>query len=318
MVTPNDSEVKFAAGGSEIEPLEGYGVKLMSIGFINPTDSMVVRGARAAPLIEQLVSRTQWGELDYLIIDMPPGTSDIQLSLSQSVSIDAAVVVTTPQRISFVDVVKGVEMFDKVGIPCVAVVENMSHYTNHKLVEQVKSIASKHSLPKDAIEELVESISAPQQIFGQGHRERLASMWGIENTYSLPIDSQISNAGDSGQPFFLQQNPNPNTNPNAKSNEIFSKIASDLVSELETLQETRESRPEVAYDAQRNLVIARLQGGGEEAIAPLELRRLCRSPTNVADLVKDDVKPIDIFPMGNYAVHVLWNDGHQSLMPYTS
>lgn len=102
--------------GNAITPPERDGVKLMSVGFINPHDSFVLRGAKVSPLVQQLVSTTQWGDLDYLIVDMPPGTGDIHLTLSQmeDFKIDAAVIVTTPQRLSFIDVVKGVEMFDKV------------------------------------------------------------------------------------------------------------------------------------------------------------------------------------------------------------
>jgi Mrp family chromosome partitioning ATPase len=102
--------------GNAINPPSMMDVKLMSVGFINPQDSFVLRGAKISPLVQQLVSTTQWGDLDYLIIDMPPGTGDIHLTLSQmeDFKIDAAVIVTTPQRLSFIDVVKGVEMFDKV------------------------------------------------------------------------------------------------------------------------------------------------------------------------------------------------------------
>ena len=99
--------------GETLLPLTCRGVKLMSMGFINP-GAMPLRGAKVSPLVKQLVGRTAWGELDYLVIDMPPGTADVQLTLAQDFAVSAAVLVTTPQRLSFVDVVKGVEMFDKV------------------------------------------------------------------------------------------------------------------------------------------------------------------------------------------------------------
>jgi len=318
MVTPENPEVAFENGGSEIIPVEAHGVKMMSMGFINPTDSMVVRGARAAPLVEQMLTRTQWGELDFLVIDMPPGTGDIQLTLSQSVSIDAAVVVTTPQRLSFADVVKGVEMFDKVGIPCVAVVENMAFWQNNELSKRVEALldegaSSSPLLPEATRKSLLDLVSAPQYIFGKGHRKRLAEMWGIENTYALPLEPALSEAGDSGCPFYLT---GASSNPSIASQ--YDRLASDVVTEIHNLEKTKAARPEVIFDATRNMVVSITKGGEEQIISPVELRRRCRSPTNIKELITDDVKPIDIFPMGNYAVQILWNDGHQSLMPYAS
>merc|ERR1719498_1605990 len=104
------------------------------MGYINP-GSMPLRGVKVTPIVQQLVGRTAWGELDYLVADMPPGTSDVQLTLAQDFAVSAAVLVTTPQRLSFVDVVKGVEMFDKVGIPTVAVVENMAGISPSSLAD---------------------------------------------------------------------------------------------------------------------------------------------------------------------------------------
>ena len=156
--------------------------------------------------MQQLISTTQWGNLDYLIIDMPPGTGDIHLTLAQmdGLRIDAAVIVTTPQRLSFVDVVKGVEMFDKVGIPSVAVVENMAYLENSQGTQgsdAITAFAAKYSLGAEAQEELKELLGAKQFVFGQGHRQRLVDMWGIVNSFSIPIDAAVAKQGDSGTPF---------------------------------------------------------------------------------------------------------------------
>ena len=112
--------------GKTLEPLEAYGVQAMSIGFLIDTDTpMVWRGPMVTQALEQLLKDTNWREIDYLIVDLPPGTGDIQLTLSQKVPVTGAVIVTTPQDIALIDARKGLKMFEKVGVPIVGIVENM-------------------------------------------------------------------------------------------------------------------------------------------------------------------------------------------------
>lgn len=113
---------------SRIKPIEFSGVKAMSYGFAASNKTAIMRGPMASNLVAQLIGQTKWGDLDYLIIDMPPGTGDIQLTLCQEISLRAAVIVTTPQKLAYVDVVKGIEMFDSLKVPTIGVVENMAYY----------------------------------------------------------------------------------------------------------------------------------------------------------------------------------------------
>jgi len=293
--------------GNRILPVLAKGVKMMSIGFINPVDSFVLRGAKVSPLVQQLVGTTDWGELDYLIIDMPPGTGDIHLTLSQMerLRIDAAVIVTTPQRLSFVDVVKGVEMFDKVGIPSVAVVENMAFLDpSEALAPGIDAFVEKHSLSPDAAGELRALVGQRQMLFGTGHRQRLLDMWGIANSYSIPLLPALTQQADAGLPYVLAFPASPIAT-------IFKDLATDLVREVTQLKEAS-PLPKVTWDSKSNELVI----DGAQRIASKDLRAICRSPANDPARVPASIKPVEMTPLGRYALQIVWSDGHQSLMPY--
>ena len=296
--------------GEALLPLEAHGVKLMSMGFINP-GVMPLRGAKVTPVVQQLVGRTVWGALDFLIVDMPPGTGDVQLTLSQDFRVSAAVLVTTPQRLSFVDVVKGVEMFDKVGIPTVAVVENMSGLRLDGLADQLAAFAAKHALSEEAAAELRATVlDTPQPLFGESHVTRLKEMWGIEASFSLPLLPSVAASADGGVPLVV-------TDPSGEAAATYGKLASSVAAEVDAL-ETR-GLPALLYVSDTNtILVSTPDGDAPQTLTPIELRRLCRSPSNRPDDLPDDLAPIDFVPMGNYAVSVRWTDGHQSLLPYAS
>jgi ATP-binding protein involved in chromosome partitioning len=168
-----------SADGKTLEPMEAHGLQAMSIGFLIDSDTpMVWRGPMVTQALEQLLSDTNWRDLDYLVIDMPPGTGDIQLTLSQKVPVTGAVIVTTPQEIAVIDARKGLKMFEKVGIPIVGIVENMSTHvcTNCGHVES---------------------------IFGEGGAKAMCRDYSVPFLGGLPLDGKIREQADSGRPTVI-------------------------------------------------------------------------------------------------------------------
>ncbi|KAB0640555.1 iron-sulfur cluster carrier protein ApbC [Burkholderia stagnalis] len=159
-----------------MNPLVGHGLQANSIGFLIEEDNpMVWRGPMATSALEQLLRQTNWRELDYLIVDMPPGTGDIQLTLAQRVPVTGAVIVTTPQDIALLDAKKGLKMFEKVGIPILGIVENMSIH-------------------------ICSNCGHEEHIFGAGGAERMSKEYGVNVLGSLPLDIAIRERADSGAP----------------------------------------------------------------------------------------------------------------------
>jgi ATP-binding protein involved in chromosome partitioning len=180
--------------GKGLEPMMGHGLQAISIGFLIDVDTpMVWRGPMVTQALEQLLKDTRWRELDYLVVDLPPGTGDIQLTLAQKVPVTGAVIVTTPQDIALIDARKGLKMFEKVGIPILGVVENMSI----------------HVCPKCGHE---------SHIFGSGGAERMCKDYGTELLGQLPLDESIREQADSGKPTVV-------ADPDGKSAEIYRRIA---------------------------------------------------------------------------------------------
>lgn len=172
-------------GRELIVPVEKYGVKMLSIGFfVNKDDAIVWRGAMASNALKQLITDGDWGELDYFLIDFPPGTSDIHLTLVQSLAITGAVVVSTPQQVALVDAKKGINMFtnDKVNVPILGLVENMAWFTPAELPEN------------------------KYYIFGKDGCKNLAAEMNVPLLGQIPIVQSICEGGDAGKPVALNQN----------------------------------------------------------------------------------------------------------------
>ena len=177
-----------------MEPLKVYGLQAMSIGFMIDVDSpMVWRGPMVTQALEQLLNQTNWKDVDYLIVDMPPGTGDTQLTLAQKVPVTGAVIVTTPQDIALIDARKGLKMFDKVGIPILGLVENMSIHICSKCGHE-------------------------EYIFGHGGGEKMCADYDVELLGALPLELAIREMADSGKPTVVGA-------PDSRAAEIYRMIA---------------------------------------------------------------------------------------------
>ena len=207
-------------GRDWIEPVEKYGVKMLSIGFVVDKDSAVLwRGSMASNALRQLITDAWWGELDYFLIDMPPGTSDIHLTLVQTLPITGVIVVSTPQEVALADARKGISMFrgDKVNVPILGIVENMAYFT-----------------PAPHPEERY-------YIFGKEGAKRLAEELGVEFLAQIPLVGDICSDGDSGAPTTLKIEAAELTGNTAyltPEAEAFGKLAENVVKAVDRRNET--------------------------------------------------------------------------------
>lgn len=186
----------------KIVPAESYGVKLISMAFLVPEETPLIwRGPMVHQYLQAFFRDVEWGELDYLLIDLPPGTGDVQLSLSQMVPLSGAVTVTTPQEVALHDVRKGMAMFQKVNVPLLGIIENMSYFVCGHCGERT-------------------------EIFSHGGGERAAEKLGVPFLGRIPIDPAIREGGDSGHPIVV-------TDPTSPQAAAFRDIAHKLIDELE-------------------------------------------------------------------------------------
>jgi ATP-binding protein involved in chromosome partitioning len=169
-----------SADGKSLEPMVGYGVQAMSIGFLVDEETpMIWRGPMVTQALEQLLKDTNWRDLDYLVVDLPPGTGDTQLTLSQRIPVSGAVIVTTPQDIALLDARKGLKMFEKVQVPVLGVVENMAVH-------------------------VCSSCGHREHVFGSGGGERMAAQYEVPFLGSLPLDIRVREDADGGQPTVVK------------------------------------------------------------------------------------------------------------------
>eukprot|EP00249_Psilotum_nudum_P010816 c22784_g1_i1 orf=274-1902(+) len=290
MVSPELCILQMVPETKSIIPTEYLGVKLVSFGFTGQ-GSAIMRGPMVSGIINQLLTTTEWGELDYLVIDMPPGTGDIQLTLCQVIPLTAAVIVTTPQKLAFVDVAKGVRMFSTLKVPCIAVVENMCHF----------DADGKRYYP-----------------FGRGSGRQVVQQFGITHLFELPIRSNLSSSGDTGKPEVVND-------PVGDVAKIFSDIGVCVVQECAKIRQQVVTA--VTYDKRIQAIRVKVPGSSEEFLLhPATVRRNDRSAQSIDEWsgrqllkytdVPEDIEPTSIRPMGNYAVEISWSDGFHQVAPF--
>ena len=198
------------AENNKIVPLEGYGLKVMSMGFlVPPGKALVWRGPMLHGAIRQFLSDVDWGDLDYLIVDMPPGTGDVQLSLTQSIPLTGAVIITTPQAVALDDVIRGVDAFNAVKppVPVLGVVETMSYF-------------------------VAPDTGKRYDIFGHGGGQDMAKKLGVPFLGEVPIDARVREGGDIGQPIVA-------VNPEAPAAQAYLKIAQQIAAKISVINYTR-------------------------------------------------------------------------------
>ena len=185
----------------KLAPLESYGIKLISIGFMIDDENPVIwRGPMASGALKQFMTDVNWGELDYLIYDLPPGTGDIQLTLVQTIPLTGAVIVTTPQEVSLIDAKKGLKMFERVNVPVFGIIENMSYF-------------------------IAPDTGNKYDIFGTGGGEKLAAELNTKLLGAIPIDPRIREGGDSGKPIVQAL-------PDSENSRVIGDIARNLAAQI--------------------------------------------------------------------------------------
>jgi ATP-binding protein involved in chromosome partitioning len=199
---------------NKIVPLEAHGVRIMSIGFIlDPTKALIWRGPLVAQLITQFLNDVSWGDLDYLVIDLPPGTGDVQLTLVQKIPIAGAVIVTTPQQVALADAVKGLKMFQEVKTPILGIVENMSGF-------------------------ICPDCGGAHPIFGEGGGQRTADENGVELLGQIPVEPAIRAGGDEGIPIVAEA-------PDSATGQAFGRLAERVATQLAVQAVAKPRKPTI-------------------------------------------------------------------------
>lgn len=288
-------EVPTQKAGEKVRPPEAHGIKCMSMALLGGDTPIVWRGPMASKAVIQFLSEVEWGELDYLLLDLPPGTGDIQLTLAQSVRLSGAVIVMTPQGLATQIAKRGLQMFQQVRVPILGVVENMSEY-------------------------ICPHCEKSSKIFRSGGGKEISEALHIPLLGSVPLDGKIVEESDEGHPVITSR-------PESKVAQEYFSIAKNMLAELERLEKgTDETLPPqiVNLDPNPKAKILKISwnNGKQSLVTFRDLRYLCPCAscvdegTGVRKIKKDDIDP-NVMPLrtetvGHYAIRIQWSDGHDT------
>jgi ATP-binding protein involved in chromosome partitioning len=274
---------------NKLQPLVGHGLKVMSMGFmVDEATPVIWRGPMVVQALTQMLRDVAWGELDVLVIDMPPGTGDVQLTMAQQVPLSGAIIVSTPQDLALIDARKGLNMFKRTDVPVIGIIENMSYFVCNKCGER-------------------------HEIFGHGGAREEAAKLGVPFLGAVPLDIDIRTLSDSGKPIVA-------TAPDSPHAQVFRELAARAWAELEAAQGRRIKPPALeAVDAGRTL---RVSFEGRSAFElPAEMLRVMSPSAEVQGHTpgqrvtvarKRNVRIRSLAPVGNYAVRIAFDDGHDT------
>ncbi|HEY3281006.1 MAG TPA: P-loop NTPase [Armatimonadota bacterium] len=279
---------------NHIVPLERYGIRLMSMAFLTGNDTPTIwRGPMVSRLVQQFLSTVEWGELDYLVIDLPPGTGDIQLTLTQTAPLNGAVIVTTPQDVAVGIARKGLRMFQQVNVPVLGLVENMSTF-------------------------VCPHCNTPTRLFPHGGAEATCEEMGIPLLAEIPFDPELAMGGDLGEPIVLRD-------PGSPAALAFQEAAKNMAAQLSIVNLATARVTSVPTEVQAlndHHLSIHWDDGHQSIFSFRKLRAACPCASCVDEWtgerrveladVPEDVFPEEIQPVGRYALHLRWSDGHSS------
>lgn len=274
---------------NKLRPMEGYGLKAMSMGFMVDEGTPIVwRGPMVVQALNQMLREVMWGDLDALIIDMPPGTGDVQLTMAQQVPLSGAVIVSTPQDLALIDARKGLAMFQRVNVPVLGLIENMSYF-------------------------LCPSCGTRSDIFGHGGAELEAQKLGLPFLGGVPLHMEIRERSDSGRPIVA-------TAPDSPQALIYREIAAKVWGEVQKAAGAAEKAPDLMVSPGSDVLHVAFEGG-EKFDLPAEMLRVMspsaevqgHSPEQRVTLAgKKNVRISELRPIGNYAVRIVFDDKHDT------